>query len=200
LEPEVRILNLEDDPLDTDLASSFLLKDGLAARIDRVDTLSGFREALKRDAYALILADFAIPGMDALEALRLAQETRPEVPFIFFSGAIGEETAIEMLKLGASDYVLKQRITRLAPAVRRALREAEEHAHRQRSNRERDVTLEFLRLVNANTDTAQLVEAAVRFFHEQSGCEAVGIRLRDGDDYPYYEAHGFPDEFLRLEN
>jgi PAS domain S-box-containing protein len=131
MEPALRILNLEDDALDTDLALALLRKDGLAAEIDRVDTQAGFEEALRRGGYSLIVADYSIPGMDALEALRLAREVRPEVPFIFLSGALGEETAIEMLKLGASDYVLKQRMERLVPAVRRALREAEEHAHRK---------------------------------------------------------------------
>ena len=70
---------------------------------------------------------------------------------------------------------------------------------RKRAEQEHQATIEFLRLVNANPDMPHLVEACVRFFHGQSGCEAVGIRLRDGDDYPYYEAHGFPEEFLRLE-
>jgi PAS domain S-box-containing protein len=71
---------------------------------------------------------------------------------------------------------------------------------RKRAEQERELSVKFLKLINTSTETRQLVEAAVRFFHEQSGCEAVGIRLRDGDDYPYYEAHGFPEEFLRLEN
>jgi len=65
---------------------------------------------------------------------------------------------------------------------------------------ERDVAIEFLRLVNAHTGVADLIEASVRFFHQQTGCEAVGIRLRQGDDYPYYEARGFPEEFLQAEN
>ena len=115
MEPALRILNLEDDPLDTDLALTLLRKDGLATEIDRVETFAGFEEALRRDGYGLILADYSVPGMDALEALRLARKLCPEVPLIFLSGTMGEETAIEMLKLGASDYVLKQRIERLCP-------------------------------------------------------------------------------------
>ena len=106
MEPTLRILNLEDDALDTELALTLLRKDGLAAEIDRVDTHAGFEEALRRDGYGLIVADYSVPGMDAVEALRLAREVRPEVPFVFLSGALGEETAIELLKLGASDYVL----------------------------------------------------------------------------------------------
>ena len=111
-------------------------KDGLAAEIDRVDTQAAFEEALRRGGYGLIVADYSIPGMDALEALRLARKVRPEVPFIFLSGAIGEETAIEMLKLGASDYVLKQRIERLVPAVRRALQEVEDRERRNQAEKE----------------------------------------------------------------
>ena len=133
MEPTLRILNLEDDALDTELALAILRKDGLAAEIDRVDTQAAFEEALRRDDYGLIVADYSIPGMDALDALRLARQVRPEVPFVFLSGAIGEETAIEMLKLGASDYVLKQRMERLVPAVRRALQEAEEHLRRKQA-------------------------------------------------------------------
>jgi PAS domain S-box-containing protein len=70
----------------------------------------------------------------------------------------------------------------------------------RRAAEEREITVQFLRLINSSSDARHLVEAAVRFFHEQSGCEAVGIRLRDGDDYPYYESRGFPAEFLQAEN
>jgi len=76
-------------------------------------------------------------------------------------------------------------------------RDVTEH---KRAEEEREVAAEYLRLINTSANTRQLLEASVRFFHERSGCAAVGIRLRDGDDYPYYEAHGFPEEFLRLEN
>ena len=70
----------------------------------------------------------------------------------------------------------------------------------RRQNEERAVTNELLRLANRSNGTRELIRAATVFFHQQSGCEAVGIRLRDGDDFPYYEARGFPEEFLRLEN
>lgn len=71
---------------------------------------------------------------------------------------------------------------------------------RRRAEAERKIAVDFLRIINTSAGMHQLIEASVRFFREQSGCEAVGIRLRSGDDYPYYETHGFSDEFLRLEN
>ena len=70
----------------------------------------------------------------------------------------------------------------------------------KRAELERDTNVEFLRLVNENTSVHDLIHSSVTFFKQQSGCEAVGIRLRDGDDYPYYEARGFPEEFLLAEN
>jgi PAS domain S-box-containing protein len=73
-------------------------------------------------------------------------------------------------------------------------------ADRRRAQQEREITIEFLRLVNENAGTRDLIRAAASFFQEQSGCQAVGIRLREEDDYPYYEARGFPKEFIRLEN
>ncbi len=70
----------------------------------------------------------------------------------------------------------------------------------KRAELERDTNVEFLRLINENTSVHDLIHSSVTFFKQQSGCEAVGIRLRDGDDYPYYEARGFPEEFLLAEN
>ncbi len=153
MEQFLRILNLEDDPLDSELASELLNSEGLTVSIDRVDTLAGFKEALERGSYALILSDYAVPGMDSMDALRLARRIRPEVPFIFLSGTLGEEQALETIKAGASDYVLKQRIARLAPAVRRAIQEAEERTRLKQTVEKRTLELreksEHLEEVNA---------------------------------------------------
>lgn len=131
MEDVLRILHLEDDPVDTELVLRTLRADGLAAALDRVDSLAAFREALGRP-YVLILSDYALPNTDPMEALALVRQVRPDLPFIFLSGTMGEEVAIETLKLGATDYVLKQRMGRLAPAVRRALKEATDQAQRRR--------------------------------------------------------------------
>ena len=96
-------------------------------------TGNDFVAALEANWPDLILSDFNLPGFDGLEALALAQATCPDTPFIFVSGAMGEEVAIEALKRGATDYVLKDRISRLGPAVQRALRETEERRERRQA-------------------------------------------------------------------
>jgi len=118
-----RILHLEDDPLDAELIARNLSSNHLACRIERVDSEAAFLKALERGKIDLVLADFSLPGCDGLEALRLAKELRPEIPFLIVSGVIGEEAAVDSLKNGATDYILKDRLSRLAPAVRRALDE-----------------------------------------------------------------------------
>ena len=127
------ILDLEDDPLDTELVQANLAEGGITCEIVRVQTREEFVAALKGSDFDLIFSDYSLPSFDGLSALKLAKEIRPEVPFILVSGAIGEDRAIEALKSGATDYVLKQRLERLVPAVRRAVREAEERTERSRA-------------------------------------------------------------------
>src|ERR687893_2141095 len=128
----LRILNLEDSPLDAELVLTTLNDGGVECEILRVQTRADFAAALESGEVDLILADYSLPSFDGLSALEVAQEIRPEVPFVLVSGALGEERAIEALKSGATDYVLKQRLERLVPAVQRAVREAEERTERKR--------------------------------------------------------------------
>jgi signal transduction histidine kinase/CheY-like chemotaxis protein len=95
-----------------------------------VETEAEFRAALDRGGHGLILADYTLPSFDGISALKIAMEKRPQLPFIFLSGTLDEEIAIEALKVGATDYVFKTRLSRLLPSVRRALREGEERAER----------------------------------------------------------------------
>ena len=129
----LRVLNLEDNPLDAELVHAALTDGAIECEVFRVQTRPDFTAALKSGDIELILADYSLPSFDGLSALKVAQEIRPEVPFILVSGAVGEVTAIEALKSGATDYVLKQRLERLVPAVHRALREAEERTERKRT-------------------------------------------------------------------
>ena len=137
----ISILYLEDSPIDMDLSLSLLRSEGIHHEAHRVETKESFQAALEERCYHLILADYALPEFDGRTALELAQKQCPETPFVFVSGAIGEEFAIESLHRGATDYVLKQRLRRLAPAVRRALLEAEERRARQRAEAEREELL-----------------------------------------------------------
>ncbi len=117
------ILHLEDNEADAVLIRAALEEAGFECAIDRVDSRGAFFARLKTGGLDLILADHGLPGFDGIGALAIAHELCPDVPFIFVTGAMGEEIAIETLTHGATDYVLKHRMSRLAPAVRRALHE-----------------------------------------------------------------------------
>jgi len=130
---ELRILILEDVPTDTELVEYELRKAEISFTSKRVETREDFIKALEEYAPDLILSDHTLPSFDGMEALKIAKEKSPDVPFIFVTGSLGEEGAIETLKSGATDYVLKDNLSRLAPSVRRALREAEERREHKRA-------------------------------------------------------------------
>src|SRR5581483_2365843 len=118
------ILHLEDNPFDAEILQTQLKTEEPEAAITCVQTRREFESALGQGEYDLIISDYSIPGFDGLEALRMARRTQPATPFIFCSGTIGEERAVEALKEGATDYVIKDRPARLLPAIRRALEES----------------------------------------------------------------------------
>ena len=127
----LRILHLEDNLSDRELVRQALIHEEISCEFVYAASEAEFSAALDRDRIDLILSDFTMPGYDCMSALALAQKKCPEVPYLFVSGAIGEERAIEGLKSGATDYVLKGRLERLLPAVRRALRDTSERARRR---------------------------------------------------------------------
>ena len=131
----IRILHLEDDAADEELVQATLEAAGMAYQIDRVQTREGFSDALRTGGYDVILADYRLPMYDGMSALRLVKELQVDVPFIFVSGTMGEDAAIEALTHGATDYVLKQKLSRLPPALKRALLEAENQRERSRMER-----------------------------------------------------------------
>jgi len=122
----LRILYLEDDPVDAEVLRVTLESEGLPCAVTRVDEEREFRMSIGHGDFDLVLADYTLPDFDGISALRITREARPEIPFIFVSGTLGEERAIEALKTGATDYVLKARLARIVPSVQRALREAQE--------------------------------------------------------------------------
>jgi diguanylate cyclase (GGDEF)-like protein/PAS domain S-box-containing protein len=121
----IRVLQLEDNPVDAELVLRRLTSDGLTALPRVVADELGFRHALADFAPQVILSDFSLRGFDGLSALEIARAMAPATPFIFVSGTIGEERAIEALKRGATDYVLKDNLRRLVPAIKNALRQVE---------------------------------------------------------------------------
>lgn len=126
-----RILILEDSELDKELIVEKLIQAGYHISVTHVTGEPDFRTALETGTFDIILSDFNLPGFDAFGALEICQEVCPEVPFICVSGGIGEETAVELLKKGAVDYVMKDKPGRLPFTIQRALDEAKEKQSRQ---------------------------------------------------------------------
>jgi len=124
----LRIVYLEDDPRDAELVQEILAAGGIECAMTRVETETDFTSTLEKGGVDLVLADYTLPSFDGLSALEIVQKNWPSMPLIFVSGTLGEEVAIEALKKGATDYVFKTRLTRLAPSVQRALREAGERS------------------------------------------------------------------------
>lgn len=123
---EIQVLCLEDNPDDVELMKEKLNSEGYTVHFDLVATENNFIDMLETNNYDLILADFSLPGFDGFTALSWASKIRPEIPFICVSGVIKEDIAIELLKQGASDYVLKDRLDKLSIAIRRSLNKVQE--------------------------------------------------------------------------
>lgn len=131
----LNLLILEDRPDDAELAVKELEREGFVVEWERVDTEEGFREGLSEKP-DMIFADYSLPFYNGAAALQMQQKTMPEIPLIMLSGTIGEDVAVECLKSGATDYVLKDRISRLGPVVKRALKKTEEQRERRRMQKQ----------------------------------------------------------------
>ncbi|MBI1807501.1 MAG: PAS domain S-box protein [Ignavibacteria bacterium] len=133
---QLRILHLEDDENDSNLMKKYLNGKGIGCDLFRVDTRVEFMRMLDRGGFDLIISDYTLPSFNGSLALALAKERYPEIPYIFVSGTLGEEAAIESMASGATDYVLKPNLNRLVPAIRRAMLEAEERKKRKNAEAE----------------------------------------------------------------
>ena len=145
LRADIKVLLVEDRPEDAELLMLEMRRNGLAVTTQRVDTEVDYLAALEGFAPDLILSDYTLPGFDGPLALQIALQRRPDTPFIFVSGTIGEERAIEALRQGAVDYVLKDSRARLVPAIERALREAHNRDARRWALRELEESEERFR-------------------------------------------------------
>jgi PAS domain S-box-containing protein len=152
LKRQLRILHLEDNEKDHFLVSELLRVNNLHCEFTVAKSQDQFTDALKRADYDLILSDFTLPSYDGLSALSVAQSLRPQTPFIFFSGTIGEDVAVESLKNGATDYVLKQRPHRLVAAIYRALRNVSQRSKLQRAEGALQQSEERFRIVTRATN------------------------------------------------
>lgn len=138
MERALQVLFVEDSDVDVELTVIELERDGFEVRWDQVDTEPELRERLLSADPEIVISDYSMPNFDGITALRVVREVNPRLPFIFLSGTIGEERAIESIREGATDYVLKSNMRRLPTAVRRALSEADERARARDAEKEKE--------------------------------------------------------------
>ncbi|MBU3947465.1 MAG: PAS domain S-box protein [Proteobacteria bacterium] len=156
---KLKILNLEDSPNDSELIEEILSEAGIECEIILTDTEEGFISEIEKGCVDIILADYTLPSFDGFSALDIALKKCPEAPFIFVTGTLGEEIAVESLKRGATDYVLKDRLMRLVPSIQRALKEAEFKKEQKRKDDElRESEENFRELVENINDAFFLAD------------------------------------------
>jgi two-component system cell cycle sensor histidine kinase/response regulator CckA len=202
----MHLLHLEDSLTDAELIAILIRREWPACQIRHVATVSEYREALEAGGFDLILSDYSLPGFDGLSALSMARAHFPETPFLFLSGTIGEERAVEALKRGATDYIIKDRPTRLIPAIRQAFallieadrRRRTEAALRENEERFRQITENVVELI------ALLDLNACRIYANPSYRELLGESAMVpgldafGEVHPEDRGRHFPKSFGRV--
>ena len=175
----LRILLVEDSAMDVALIKHMLLALGREISVASVETREAFEIALKQQPPHLILSDYTLPTFDGHRALEIAQLIATLVPIIFVSGTMGEEVAIDMLKQGATDYVLKNRLTRLIPAVSRALVEAEQRRERTRAEEQLQRSHDQLRALTGHLQFVREEERTriAREIHDELGQALTGLKI-----------------------
>jgi signal transduction histidine kinase len=175
----LRIVLVEDSEPDIELVHQALLDSGLNISLVTVDTRDEYEAELRRQKPNIILSDYWLPTFDGGMALDIAKEIAPEVPFILVTGILGEEVVIEMLKQGATDYVLKTRLARLVPAVTRALRETEQRRDRQEAEEKLIRSHGQLRALTGHLQFVREEERTriAREVHDELGQALTGLKL-----------------------
>jgi PAS domain S-box-containing protein len=170
----LHILHLEDEPDFAELVCSLLEQGGVDAEVRRVGDRAAFTQALEVGGYDLIISDYHLPSFTGLEAMALAKKKFPDTPFILVSGTIGEQAAIESLKAGATDYVLKQQPDRLPSAVRRAVQEAGERARLREAETELIRREKYFRTLTENSlDVVTILDREGFYTYASSSVERV---------------------------
>ena len=176
---KIRILLLEDSLRDAELIHHALRQGGLNFALEHVDNRDAYVEHLERSPPDLILSDYTVPSLEGDAALKWARGHCPDIPFIFVTGTMGEEAAVEVLKQGAIDSVLKHRLSRLVPSVERALREADERSERRRAEDRLRESHEQLRALSVYLQYVREEERIriSREIHDELGQALTGLGL-----------------------
>jgi len=175
----IRIILLEDNEPDAELIQQTLLDSGMNISMVTVDTLEQFGAELSRFPPGIILSDYWLPTFDGGTVLEIAKQLAPDVPFIFVTGILGEEVVIEMLKKGATDYVLKTRLARLAPAVTRALREMQQKRENRKAQERLMRSHDQLRALTGHLQFVREEERTriAREVHDELGQSLTGLKI-----------------------
>ena len=183
----LHVLHLEDSALDHELLTAQLVHGGLNVKVTRVDTVQDFKQSLDEGTWDLVLSDYRLPGFSGMDALNILRQTGQPLPFIILSGEIGEDTAVEAMRQGASDYLLKGRTARLVPAIERALQAAE--AQRERLRSEAELAESRQRLSELAQHLQSSIEeeraAMAREIHDEVGGSLAALKF----DLAWIERH-----------
>jgi len=183
-ERALRILLVEDSPDDADLLLWHLRKSGIESEWERVDSAVAMSEALDRMTWDIVIADYIMPGFSGLAALKVLRDKGIDIPFIIVSGKMGEDTAVEAMKAGAHDYLIKDSLARLAPAIRRELREAEARCERLRAEQELKTLKHAIETIPIGVTIADrhgriiFTNKAEADMHGYDVCELIGKDVR----------------------
>jgi signal transduction histidine kinase len=176
--PAIRLLHLEDSEPDHVLAMAYLQRAGINADARRIETRAEFEAALT-EPWDIVVSDYLLPGFGGLEALQMLRASGRQLPFILVSGQIGEDTAVEAMRNGASDYLLKANLTRLAPAVEHAIAAAEGQRARQIADRELQASRKRLSELAQHLQTSVEAErqAIAREIHDDVGGSLTALKF-----------------------
>ena len=177
--PPLRVLHLEDNELDHELAVVHLQRAGLCCEVLRVDSEAAYREALAAGDWAVVLSDFNLPGFTGLRAQQILKDSGRDLPFILVSGEIGEDTAVAAMRNGASDYLLKNNLARLAPAIEHAIAANQDRRARHQADSELAISGRRLSELAQHLQTSIEMERAAiaREIHDDVGGSLTALKF-----------------------
>ncbi|MBI4791857.1 MAG: response regulator [Deltaproteobacteria bacterium] len=197
----LNLLIIEDVEADFLLVEHHLRQQGKPARCRWVANAGQLATALDEGGWDAVLCDYNVPGLDFRKSLAMIQTRFPDLPVILVSDSVGEEAAVDLLKYGVWDFILKDHLVRLIPAIDRCLAEAVERRARREGERAQQFSLHLLEILHRHTAIPPLLKEFVREIRAYTGCDAVGIRVLDDEgNIPYHAYEGFSQRFFESES
>jgi len=206
MKKSLRVLIVEDSKDDTEVIRLEFKRRGYAIEWDRVENSEDMKKALKKQQWDLIVSDYSMPHFNGLEALELAREKCSDLPFILVSGAIGEETAVEVMKKGAHDYIMKDSLVRLVPAVERELKDAAIRREKRKADKALRESEKKFRVITENSADAIFItnQKGEYIYVNKAASDMLGYtqneltKMSIPDISPRYTDDGPPKEFRQL--